>query len=82
MKVVIRKSALKALERKDAKMRKRFFEAFEQIAAGKADKLEIQKLVGRTGFRLRIGQYRALFTQDLVLLNVLDVGPRGGIYKD
>ncbi|MBY0226137.1 MAG: type II toxin-antitoxin system RelE/ParE family toxin [Hyphomicrobium sp.] len=63
-------------------MRKRFFDAFEQIAAGKADKLDIQKLVGRTGFRLRIGQYRALFTQDRVLLDVLDVGPRGGIYKD
>lgn len=81
MEVVIRKSARKALERMDAKTRNRFFECFDLIAEGREGALEIRKLSGRDGYRLRAGQYRAIFTKDFELLDVLDVGPRGGIYS-
>ena len=33
----------------------------------------VKKLQGRDGYRLRVGDYRVIF-------EVLDVGPRGGIY--
>lgn len=80
MKIVIRKSARKALERMDTKTRNRFFECFDLIAQGREDALDIRKLNGRDGYRLRAGQYRAIFTKDFELLDVLDAGPRGGIY--
>jgi mRNA interferase RelE/StbE len=81
MKIVIRKSAQKALARMNSKMRTQFFTCFDRIAAGDISKLDIKKLTGREGYRLRIGQYRAIFTKDYELLDVLDVGPRGDIYS-
>ena len=32
-------------------------------------------------FRLRIGQYRVIYTKDNVILFIVDVGNRGDIYK-
>jgi len=32
-------------------------------------------------YRLRIGQYRVIYTKDNVILFILDVGNRGDIYK-
>ncbi len=43
----------------------------------------VKKPVGRTGYRLRIGDWRVIYTQDsgrLIVL-VLDIGARGGIYQ-
>ncbi len=44
---------------------------------------KIETLVGRPGYRLRIGDWRVIYTLDsgrLVVL-VLDIGARGGIYQ-
>lgn len=41
------------------------------------------KLQGRTGYRLRVGDWRVIYDivdNELVIL-VLDIGPRGGIYS-
>tara|TARA_R110000868_G_scaffold226645_4_gene479330 strand:- start:415 stop:720 length:306 start_codon:yes stop_codon:yes gene_type:complete len=76
----IEKKALKALKKMDAKTRAKFFAAFDLIDDGNFDGLDITKLEGRDGSRLRIGKYRALFTQDFELI-VINVGPRGDIYK-
>ena len=32
-------------------------------------------------YRLRIGQYRVIYTKDNVILFIMDVGNRGDIYK-
>ena len=41
------------------------------------------KLQGRDGYRVRIGKYRILYTFDgsVLTIYVLDIGPRGDIYK-
>ena len=41
------------------------------------------KLQGRDGYRIRIGKYRILYTFDgsILTIYVLDIGPRGDIYK-
>ena len=61
----------------------RFVRNFEQLAEGNEEGLNIKALQGRDGFRMRIREWRAIYRIDggrLVIL-VLDVGPRGGIYK-
>ena len=62
----------------------RFVESLERLAADPAAAgLDVKPLRGRPGWRLRIGGWRAIYRvedQRLVIL-VLDVGPRGDIYK-
>lgn len=40
----------------------------------------VRKLQGRKGYRLRVGDYRVIFDDDGSVLDILEVGPRGGIY--
>ena len=42
----------------------------------------VKKLQGRDGYRLRVGDWRVIFDQDGVVLDVLQIGPRGCIYED
>ena len=57
--------------------------ALERIAGGDSQGLDIKALQGRQGFRLRSGNYRAIYEIDGEQINVLvlDAGPRGDIYK-
>lgn len=61
----------------------RFATAFRRIAAGNREGLDIKALRGREGYRLRIGNYRAIYevNTELASILVLDAGPRGDIYK-
>ena len=45
--------------------------------------LDIEILKGRKGFRLRVGQYRVIYTRqdDQLILEVVKVRARGDIYK-
>ena len=56
---------------------------FDRIAASDTGGLDIKKLQGREGYRLRIGRYRAIYEIEGETINVLvlDAGPRGDIYK-
>lgn len=81
--VIYKKKALKSLRKMPKNIAGQFFKAFENLAKNDETGLNIKKLGGRDGFRLRIGGYRAIYSingEELVIL-VLDAGPRGGIYK-
>jgi mRNA interferase RelE/StbE len=45
--------------------------------------LDIENIKGRKGFRLRVGQYRVIYTRqdDQLILEVVKVRTRGDIYK-
>ena len=45
--------------------------------------LDIDVLKGRKGFRLRVGQYRVIYTrqEDQLIIEVVKVRSRGDIYK-
>ena len=45
--------------------------------------LDIHTLKGREGFRLRVGQYRVLYTRqdDRLIIEIVRIRPRGDIYK-
>ena len=62
----------------------RFLSAFEILATGKSQrKLDIKQLSGREGYRLRIGNWRALYhiEEDQLIIEVVKIGPRGDVYK-
>ncbi|WP_159712621.1 type II toxin-antitoxin system RelE family toxin [Sphingomonas sp. AX6] len=40
----------------------------------------VTQLVGSDRLRLRVGDWRVIMTADLVVVAVIDIGPRGGIY--
>ena len=45
--------------------------------------LDIDKLKGELGYRLRVGQYRIIYTRhrDQLIIEVIKIRPRGDIYK-
>jgi mRNA interferase RelE/StbE len=46
------------------------------------EKCDIKPLEGYSDiYRLRIGQYRVIYTKDNVILFIADIGNRGDIYK-
>lgn len=40
----------------------------------------VVKLQGREAYRLRVGDWRVIFDDDGVVLTILKIGPRGGVY--
>jgi mRNA interferase RelE/StbE len=43
---------------------------------------QIKRLQGARSLRLRVGDYRIIFTDDGLILEILKVGSRGSIYRD
>jgi mRNA interferase RelE/StbE len=55
----------------------------QALAANPMGAANVKKLVGRPGYRLRVGDWRVIYTLEsgrLVIL-VLEIGARGGVYK-
>ncbi len=76
----IEKKALKALLKMPRKTAQRFYAAFESIEAGHTEALDIKKMTNSPHFRLRIGDYRAIYTLEMEII-VITAGPRGDVYK-
>jgi Cytotoxic translational repressor of toxin-antitoxin stability system len=62
---------------------RRFITAIDFLATGQSSGLDIKKLAGREGYRLRIGGWRALYRmeEEQLIIEVVKIGPRGDIYK-
>ena len=45
--------------------------------------LDVDKLKGELGYRLRVGQYRIIYSRydDKLIIEVIRIRPRGDIYK-
>ncbi|RIZ67739.1 MAG: type II toxin-antitoxin system RelE/ParE family toxin [Methylococcales bacterium] len=82
-KIIYRKSAVKALSKMPRKIAEKFTGSFSLLADNQEDGLDIKKLEGREGFRLRIGSYRAIYHKinEIMVIDVINVGIRGDIYK-
>jgi mRNA interferase RelE/StbE len=83
MEVRYTKTALKALTRMPTVAARLIRSKIEQYAEAPASLANnVKKLQGRDGYRLRVGDWRVIFDQDGVVLDVLQIGPRGSIYED
>jgi mRNA interferase RelE/StbE len=76
------RKAISGFRNLPANIADQFRTAFQEIADN-CGHWNTKKLAGREGYRLRIGGYRGIYKieGEGVTVLVLDVGPRGGIYK-
>lgn len=42
---------------------------------------DVKALKARSGYRLRIGDYRAAFNENMVVVNIVLIGHRSNVYK-
>ncbi len=78
--IILKKKAKKFIDRLPVKERKRVVSAIERLPNGE----DIKKLKGHGDLlRLRIGNYRVVYTIDngKLIVYVIDVEKRGDIYK-
>ncbi|EJM99212.1 type II toxin-antitoxin system RelE/ParE family toxin [Phyllobacterium sp. YR531] len=76
------RAAFKALQRIPVNEAERIRFKIEQYANNPASQAQnVVKLQGRNGFRLRVGDWRVIFTNDGTVIAIISIGPRGGIYE-
>lgn len=75
------KSALKTLRRIPANEARRIVAKVEQYAGDpKSQANNVKALIGSPYIRLRIGDWRVIMDDQGQVLDVLKIGPRGGVY--
>lgn len=78
--IVIQPAARKVFRRMPASTAKRILDKITAYATDPASQANnVTALVGREGIRLRVGDWRVIM-HDGEVLDVLQVGPRGGVY--
>jgi mRNA interferase RelE/StbE len=83
-KLLFTKSASKALQRAPKHVIRRVRVKLDKIVADPyGDHPSVTKLRGRSGYRLRVGDWRVIYEIDdeTVVVVVLAIGPRGDIYR-
>ena len=70
------KQALKFLQKQDILTQKRIIKAINKLPFG-----DVKKLQGRTGYRLRIGDFRIIFDKKGNIIYIEKIDNRGEIYK-
>jgi mRNA interferase RelE/StbE len=81
--VVYSRDALRAFQRMPVNTSRTIRTKIEQYASNPRSLANnVKKLRGRSGYRLRIGDWRVIFEQDAEVVSILAVGPRGGMYED
>jgi len=75
-------SALKQLEKLNKEIKERVIAALERLRI-RPESCDIKKLVGISGYRFRVGDYRVIFDmeKDKLIILVLQIGHRKNIYK-
>jgi mRNA interferase RelE/StbE len=74
------RAAIKALRRMPANVSERIVSKIEEYATDPALQANnVKALKGREGIRLRVGDWRVIMHDGMVLA-VLEIGPRGNIY--
>ena len=82
MKIVITRSAEKDMDKIGVADRARIIGKLEVYAANpKALGNQVKRLQGYPLLRLRVGNYRVLFTEEGIIITVIQVGHRKDVYR-
>ena len=79
-----RRKARNYLARLPIKIKSRIVDKLHEIKENPDDpNLDVDKIKGKSGYRLRVGQYRIIYTKhsDQLIIEVVKIRPRGDIYK-
>lgn len=74
--------ALKTLRRIPRNTAELIREKVQEVANDPTAARNVKKLKGRDGYRLRVGDWRVVYDIEagVLVLIVIEIGPRGGIY--
>jgi len=74
--------AFKSLEKLDKKTQERILIALERLRI-RPESCDIKKLVGMSGYRFRVGDYRVIFdiNKNILQILVIKIGHRKNIYS-
>jgi mRNA interferase RelE/StbE len=78
--VIYTKLAQKSIDRMQPKRRHAIKAKVDAFARG--ERVDVKKLTGDGLVRIRVGNDRVIIDEETNLVVVIDVGPRGGIYKE
>lgn len=82
MQITYSAQARKTLRKMQPKIAVRLLDGMAKLAEDpERTDLDVKKLAGREGFRLRVGDWRVIYTNDGLVLSVERIGPRGDVYK-
>ncbi len=75
-------SAVKQLNKLEHNIKERIIVALERLRI-RPESCDIKKLVGMSGYRFRVGDYRVIFDleKDRLVLLILQIGHRKNIYN-
>jgi mRNA interferase RelE/StbE len=79
-----RREAASYLRRLPPEWQARIMEGLDRLAEDPEDQsLDVKRLSGQRAFRLREGKYRVIFERhdDVLLILIVTIGPRGDVYK-
>lgn len=80
--VAYSRSALRVLRRMPANLSRRIMGKIDQCAADpKSQANNVKALKGSSFIRLRVGDWRVIMDDQGNVLAVLEIGPRGDVYK-
>lgn len=82
-KIAYSKQAIKTLSKMPANESSRIRSKVRQYADDAASQANnVKKLQGRDAYRLRVGDWRVIFDENEVVIDVIKVGARGSVYED
>lgn len=76
MEIRYSKQSIKFLAKQEESVRLRIISALEKLPAG-----DVKKLTGQPYYRLRVGNFRILFTRDGHIIEVSKIDNRGQVYR-
>ena len=81
--VAYSKEALRTLQRMSVNTALRIRDKIRELAVDPRGMRNVKRLSNHPGYRLRVGDWRVLFTvdQDAVTIHVIRIEPRGGVYQ-
>jgi len=82
-KISYSRKAAKAISRMDRKSAELIKGKIDQLAQSPESMSNVKRLSGMEGYRLRVGDWRVVYTLEeaRLIIAVVDIGSRGGIYK-
>ena len=82
LKITYTKQARKTLRKMQPKTAKRILAAIEKLAHAPArTDMDVKVLQGHYGYRLRIGDWRVIYSHNGVILAIEKIAPRGKAYQ-